>query len=371
MVGCQEKEAEVERIMEDGVEVIVNHIEPYEIKGEFSTLHLEEEFTIDTEKDDLVKIGLTDILCFDIDSEGSIYVLVRQAKKDAIYKFDQKGNFITTFGRMGQGPGEIVNTEHLTVGPMDDIIVTDPFRKLLTYDRDGNFKKEVALKSLDMEVWPLKNGNYLVNKRGIDPDSKYEEWPLILCDSELEEIKELDRYRRFNWRTSGKFEIPSYDLVHSISNEKIYVGNSEKGYEIREFDLKGNLEKKIRKEYQPVEVSEEFKKKTMGEFENPRLAILRDKIFFPKYYPPFQYFFTDDGGHLFVMTNERSEIPGEYIYDIFNSEGLFISRISLGNLTGMSQWNLQYAKARNKRLYCLKVKENEYKELMVYRMIWK
>ena len=70
------------------------------------------------------------------------------------------------------------------------------------------------------------------------------------------------------------------------------------------------------------------------------------------------------------MTNEESEIPGEYIYDIFNKEGLFISRTSLGNLTGMSQWNLQHATARNKRLYCLKVKENEYKELVVYKMTW-
>lgn len=370
MVSCQDKEAKIERYMEDGVEVIVNHLEPYKVKGEANTLHLDEEFTIDTENDALVEIGLTDILCFDIDSEGNIYILVRQAKKDAVYKFDQKGNFIRTFGRIGQGPGEIVNTEHLTVGPMDDIIVVDPFRKLITYDKNGNFKKEVDLESLDMEAWPLENGNYLVNKRKIDPDSEYEEWPLILCDSELEEIKELDRYRRFNWRTSGKFEIPPYDLVHSISNGKIYAGNSEKGYEIRKFDLEGNLERRIRKEYNPVKISEEFKKKTMEEFENPRLAVLRDKIFFPKYYPAFQYLFTDDEGHLFVMTNEESETPGEYMYDIFNGEGLFISRTSLGNLTGMSQWNLQYAKARNKRLYCIKEKENGYKELVVYRMRW-
>lgn len=66
----------------------------------------------------------------------------------------------------------------------------------------------------------------------------------------------------------------------------------------------------------------------------------------------------------------QSQIPGEYMYDIFNSEGLFISRTSLGNLTGMSQWNLQYAKARNKRLYCIKEKEKGYKELVVYKMIW-
>ena len=222
--GCMRQE-QVERFMEDGVEGIVNHLEPYSVKGELSTLHITKDYVIDTEKDDLVDIGLTDILCFDIDSEGNIYVLARQAEKDAIYKFDQKGNFLTTFGRMGQGPGEIVNTEHLTVGPMDDIIIADPRRKLITYDKNGNFKKEVDLESLDMEAWPLVNGNYLVNKRKINPDSMYEEWPLILCDSELEEIKELDRYRRFNWRTSGKFEIPSYDLVHSILNGKIYVGN--------------------------------------------------------------------------------------------------------------------------------------------------
>ena len=148
---------------------------------------------------------------------------------------------------------------------------------------------------------------------------------------------------------------------HGYSIKQNFIDRNKTYFnaEIRELDLNGNLEKKMRKEYQPVEVSEEFKKKTMDEFDNPRLAILRDKIFFPEYHPPFQYFFTDEEGHIFVMTNEESEIPGEYMYDIFNSEGLFISRTSLGNLTGMSQWNLQYAKARNKRLYCLKVKENE------------
>ena len=53
MVGCQDKAANVERFMEDGVEVIVNHLEPYKIRGEPSTLFLEETFTIDTERQDI------------------------------------------------------------------------------------------------------------------------------------------------------------------------------------------------------------------------------------------------------------------------------------------------------------------------------
>ena len=55
--------------MEDGVEVIVNHLEPYKIKGEPSTLHLEEKFTLDTERDEIAEIGLTDTQDFDVDSD--------------------------------------------------------------------------------------------------------------------------------------------------------------------------------------------------------------------------------------------------------------------------------------------------------------
>ncbi len=43
MVGCQRQE-QVERFMEDGVEVIVNHLEPYKLRGEPSNLILEKVF---------------------------------------------------------------------------------------------------------------------------------------------------------------------------------------------------------------------------------------------------------------------------------------------------------------------------------------
>ncbi|MFX0203156.1 MAG: hypothetical protein ACFFCW_44190 [Candidatus Hodarchaeota archaeon] len=89
MVGCQDKEADVERIMEDGVEVVINHLEPYKIKGKSNTLHLEEEFTIDTENDDIAEIGLTDIYNFDVDSEGNLYFLNRRSGEDFVFKFNQ------------------------------------------------------------------------------------------------------------------------------------------------------------------------------------------------------------------------------------------------------------------------------------------
>jgi len=110
---CGPKQDVVERYIEDGVEVIVNHLEPYKIKGVPSTFHLEEEFAIDTEKDDVATTGLTDITHFDVDSEGNIYCLNETSNENFIVKFNKNGNFIISFGRKGQGPGEMNLPYHL------------------------------------------------------------------------------------------------------------------------------------------------------------------------------------------------------------------------------------------------------------------
>lgn len=363
MVGCQDKEVEIERIMENGVEVIINHLEPYKIGGEPTTLHLAEEFTINSGDDNVAETGLTDILHFDVDSEGYIYFLKRRADKNAVFKFDPEGNFIKSFVRRGQGPGEIVNQEYFAVGPGDDIAVPDSFRKLFIYDKEGNFKREVDLQSNDMFAMPLENGNYLIQKRVFEPDSDYDERPLILCGPGLEEIKELGKYRRANIRIQGKWGYPRHRFEYYVSDGKIYVGNSESGYEIRIYDLDGNLIRKIRKEYTPVEVSEEFREETLKSFEDPSRAFLREKIYVRKHYPAFQYFFTDDEEHLFVMTHEEGQHSGEYLYDIFNDAGVFVSRISLDKTA-------YEATAKNRRLYYLRERENEYKELVVNKMTW-
>jgi len=53
-VCCVQKSPEIDRIIEDGVEVVLNHIKPYRIKGQSSTFSLEKAFSSDTERTDLV-----------------------------------------------------------------------------------------------------------------------------------------------------------------------------------------------------------------------------------------------------------------------------------------------------------------------------
>ncbi len=91
---CAPKQDKVERIIEDGVEVVLNHLEPYRMRGETSAFSLEEELVIDSERDDIAEIGLTYIDSFSIDSEGNIYFLNNKNPETIIFKFNRKGNFI-------------------------------------------------------------------------------------------------------------------------------------------------------------------------------------------------------------------------------------------------------------------------------------
>ena len=69
---CSIYPQKVGRTKENGVEVIINHLEPYQIEGEPSELILEEEYRIDTEDKEMVEIGLTDMGDFVVDSKNNV-----------------------------------------------------------------------------------------------------------------------------------------------------------------------------------------------------------------------------------------------------------------------------------------------------------
>ena len=99
---CAPKRKKVEKVMEDGVEVILNHIEPYSIEGEPATFTLVEEFSIDAADEKIAELSLTDIGgYFDADSSGNVYLINPKGDESIIYKFDRDGNFVSSFSRRG------------------------------------------------------------------------------------------------------------------------------------------------------------------------------------------------------------------------------------------------------------------------------
>jgi len=103
-VSCGGREPRVDRTFEDGVEVILNHLEPYEIKGQSSTFFLDEVLAIDLERDDLAEAGLLSGGEWDADGEGSIYVVGFKNRENYIYRFDRSASRRDPSGGEARGP---------------------------------------------------------------------------------------------------------------------------------------------------------------------------------------------------------------------------------------------------------------------------
>lgn len=257
---CGTEQADVERIMEDGVEVVINHLEPYRIRGESSKLRLEEEFTIDPERDEMAELGLTDINSFEVDSEGNIYFFQgREFDLDVVFKFDKEGNFLKTFGRMGQGPGEIQFPQLLCITEKDEIPIQDGnTQKLYIFDTEGALIRETRIEQEEgfgnFVFSPLENGNYLKYGGYFDPESQHRQNILQLYNPKVEELKELDRcdHGKVIAFTQQKKIFTPRVFICQILGGMIFVGHEKRGYEILVYDLEGNLLKKIRKGYNPA-----------------------------------------------------------------------------------------------------------------------
>ncbi len=368
--SCQ-KQGQVERIMEDGVEVVINHLEPYKVKGQPDSLILEKEISIDMERDDIAEIGLPDVHSVDADSDGNIYFHRFRSSENFIFKFDKNGNFIKSFGRRGQGPGEIQMVSYFSIDSKDNIIISDRANgKIIFFNTNGELSQEISYGLNITDAIPLENGKYLVIRRIRDDSQHSIPTKLILCSAKFEELKELDVYNQpLFWEGGNKMPYRAFLYMWRLTKDKIYIGNEQRDYEILTYDLEGNLLRKIRKEYEPSLLPDDLRKDAEASLsDNPSR---KQWFYVPKEIPPFNTFFIDDEKKLYVMTYEKGFNEGEYIHDVFNSDGIYVSRTSLKSY-GKLGWELEplWAVAKNNRLYCLREKESGYKELEVYRMRW-
>ena len=199
-------------------------------KGELSTFSLRKEFTIDTENDRIAETGLTDMgLNFDVDSDGNIFLAGYENTEGMIFKFDREGNFVRSFCRKGQGPGELQGRNYvslyLTVDRNDNISVSDFGNKLVVFDREGQMIDEKKIDSGTICTTPLSNGNFLSYISVMDGRSKFiNQNPLTLFDGQFKEIKELDKQMVPNPIVGKRLKGSYHILSWSISNGKIFTG---------------------------------------------------------------------------------------------------------------------------------------------------
>lgn len=87
-ISCGQKQERGEKIVEDGIEVVINRLQPYKIKGEPSTFTLEEELSIDFSADEIGDLGIADANNFEVASDGTIYYTYPHKSDELIFQFD-------------------------------------------------------------------------------------------------------------------------------------------------------------------------------------------------------------------------------------------------------------------------------------------
>jgi len=360
------KQKKVERIIEDGVEVIVNHSEPYQIRGEHSTFTLEEEFMIDTEREDLAELGISSIYEYDVDSEGNVYF----ESRGLILKFDNAGKFIQTIGRKGQGPGEHQRVAGLRITKSDVISFYDSGNvKFLLFNGDGTFKEEKKISTRRLWGIYLDNGNFLMRERQNEPEKGIRKFHYALLDKNFNKIGDLQPSFQMEipYYQTDKFSLLPYTMSYGIVMDKIFVSsNMRKDLEIEVYNFQGDLLKKIRKKSERLKISKKHKEETLKRWEKAPAweeYSIKDKYYFPDYFPPFKMFWVDNETRIFVETYEEGERPGEALLHIFNPEGIFIGTKSLKESRSR--------KFKNNRMYSVYRKESGFEELVVYKLRWK
>ncbi|MDD8027447.1 MAG: 6-bladed beta-propeller [Acidobacteriota bacterium] len=359
--GCGGPKSRIDRTTENGVEVVLNHLTPYPI-GKVRAMTLERLSTIDTESAAVRDAGLFDIFGFDVDSQGQIFVLKQYAGEgDFVFLFDDQGRFLKSFGRKGQGPGEIQNPHYLTLDDRDHVLVWD-VGHIIRFDKDGGFMAASTLVNPG-RVLRGPGGSLLLQDTSMNPEGEKMLYSSTIkrLDAGNRELGALDSYKVLIKPDEINPIEPSFGAA--ASRERIFVANESRGYEIRVFDRDGALVRIIRKEYQPVPVSEAYREKILKQFGER----FRGRLRFPANHAPFQSLTADENGRLLVATYEPGDKPGEYLYDIFDEDGVFVGRKSL------NAWIWEGAlwiRMKADKLYALQEKDNGFKEIVVYRLKW-
>jgi hypothetical protein len=286
-----------------------------------------------------------------LDEKQCLYVL---DSGDADIKvFDGCGQFIRTVGRQGNGPGELDVPTCMDMFQNEIAVYCAQNRRLTFFGLDGKYKRTLSSKSALANMQIDSEGNVFALAFVIrDGQGKYE---LQKFDPNLNYLKTLiscDRSPYWCCFIAG----PTF----AITNKDLIVYGHPEKYELKIFDNEGRLIQKIQKNHNPVRIPKE---ETESAAKTIPSAMSTINVVWPEYYEPFYKLYIDEEGRIIVNTHYRLVGNKEKTFDVFSSDGKFLTTINL-NYFSTCLWT-------NGRLYALEEDDDGFPIVRVYRVIWK
>lgn len=338
--------------VEDGVTIVKNPKEPMYGKAVF---YLEEELKIG-ERNGREEYMFSRLSQLVINDRGDIYAL--DILENHIKMFNEKGEYVKTIGRKGQGPGEISGLPtYFTLSNQNELILVDQ-SGVSFFSLDGEFLRRIAANRFEGQVQffhvDRKSNVYIFarNPKSLD-------FELNKFDFDLNFIKKIESsptqgiqsIKKDGWN-------PFYPTLFCdfSENGKIICGRNDR-YEIRVYNEKSELEMKIQREYNPVKLSQadiDDYLKGMSPQEIARMNL-------PKFLPCFKYIRSDIDEKIYVSTFERVKDMKGFYYDVFNEKGMYLVKVPLPS----------YPFFKDVRLYMWTEDAEGYQYIKRYKINWK
>jgi sugar lactone lactonase YvrE len=97
------------------------------------------------------------------DSQGNVYIL--DSGNHRIQKFDPNGNFLASFGRQGQGPGDFQYPQSIDLDPGGNLYVSDSGnQKIQILKPDGSLAEEIKMTEEAPGIVKLRNGQMIMGQ---------------------------------------------------------------------------------------------------------------------------------------------------------------------------------------------------------------
>jgi hypothetical protein len=307
----------------------------------------------------------SDITAVAVGPAGEVFVL--DGKECRILVFDAKGKFIRTFGRKGQGPGELSGPIGVVVSPGNEILVDDALNRRLSYfSRDGKPLRERST----AQGMGLGMAGFV-----LDPQGRMAARSLSFGGGKIGfEIKVYDKdlkpgltLAKVELGTLGqkKFDPLSAmpGMVMAVDERgDIYIG-SPAGYRINIFGFDGRPRRTIERDYDPVPVRKEDQDrifKILGGVPTTGGLNLKEMVQVPAVYPAYAGFIVDPAGRILVRTFERGKAENEFFWDLFDAEGRYTARFASA---------AEFLSWRDGRVYAVQENEDGFKTLKCFRVI--
>jgi hypothetical protein len=309
---------------ENGIPVVYNPKEPVLLKGQASHPTLKSDFTIGLETEDM-NYAFSGLQHTQVDEQEYIYAA--DWKETLIKVYDKNGKHVRSFGRKGQGPGEIGLPFYLGIFQGNKIVINDQTNaKFIFYSREGEFLKEIPM------------GKYrFITRFKVDSEGCFYAISRTFDEAKITyELKKfspaLDPLATFasfeEMRTPQVVQAFSPPNFIQMTRDENIVWLDPLRYELTLMNREGKALRRIIKDWDPVKITEAQEKRLVQQTWGDRGIRPGIKFEVPKHFPPARTFYVDDENRIFVRTYDYINKDGDQLdrYDVFDPEGRYIAK---------------------------------------------